>query len=325
MEEPVHARAGANVAGILAGSYDCLMLRSLLKDVFAAHPAPAEQTSADPAQELARRFESAMEDWRAGRDPEAVATCRALLEIAPNYWPAHTLLASIELPGDNYFGMLERIHAHLAPRTYLEIGVSRGESIRFAGPGTRAIGVDPQPRVAFPLGPNVSIVAETSDDFFAGHDVRAELGGLPVDLAFIDGMHHFEFALRDFMNIEALCTPSSTILIHDVYPIDERTAARERVTEFWSGDIWRLVLLLRRHRPDLAVHTIAAPPTGLALVRNLDPESRYIRDHLEELVRDYLAVEFSVLDGCKAEQLALVPNDWPQVRALLDAPVAPGR
>jgi hypothetical protein len=138
-------------------------------------------------------------------------------------------------------------------------------------------------------------------------------------------MHHFEFALRDFMNTEALCAPSSTILIHDVYPIDERTAARERVTEFWSGDIWRLVLLLRRHRPDLAVHTIAAPPTGLALVRNLDPESSYIRDHLEELVRDYLGVEFSVLDGCKAEQLALVPNDWPQIRALLDAPISPGR
>ena len=38
---------------------------------------------------------------------------------------------------------------------------------------------------------------QTSDEFFARNDVGAELGGLPVDLAFIDGMHHFEFALRD--------------------------------------------------------------------------------------------------------------------------------
>jgi hypothetical protein len=266
-----------------------------------------------------------MDDWRAGRAPEAVAACRALLEVAPNYWPAHNLLAAIELPGEHYFRVLERMHAHLRPRTYLEIGVARGESIRLASPGTRAIGVDPEPSVAFPLGPNVSIVAQTSDDFFAGRDVRAELGGLPVDLAFIDGMHHFEFALRDFMNIEALCAPSSTILIHDVFPIDERTAARERVTEFWSGDIWRLVLLLRRHRPDLAVHTIGAAPTGLALVRNLDPKSGYIRDHLDELIEEYLAVDFGFLDGRKADHLALFPNDWPQIRALLDTPVPTGR
>jgi hypothetical protein len=38
--------------------------------------------------------------------------------------------------------------------------------------------------------------------------VRALLGGLPVELGFIDGMHLFEFALRDFMNLERLCTPA---------------------------------------------------------------------------------------------------------------------
>ena len=303
------------------------MLKRLLKNVFARQPAPVAsgEAPADATQKVAGRFDAALEDWRAGRAPEAAAACRALLEVSPNYWRAHNLLAAIELPGENYFRVLERMHAHLRPRTYLEIGVSRGESIRLAGPGTRAIGVDPEPSIAFPLGTNVRIVAQASDEFFAGCDVRAELGGLPVDLAFIDGMHHFEFALRDFMNIEALCAPSSTILIHDVFPIDERTAARERVTAFWSGDIWRLLLLLRKHRPDLIVRTIAAAPTGLAVVRNLDPKSTYIRDRLDALVAEYLAVDFGTLAGRKAEQLALFPNDWSQIRALLDAPVPPGR
>ena len=301
------------------------MLRSLLKNVFPARPAPAGPASAGRAQEVLPRFEAARALWQAGRASEAAAACRSLLEIDPGYWSAHNLLASIELPGEKYFQVLERIHAHLRPRTYLEIGVARGESIRFAAPTTRAIGVDPRPSIAFPLGPNVSVVAATSDEFFAGHDVRAALGGLPVDLAFVDGMHHFEFALRDFMNIEALCTPASTILVHDVCPLDERTAARDRVTEFWSGDVWRLVLLLRKHRPDLAVHTVAARPTGLAVVRNLDPRSNYIRDRLDALVAEFLAVDFGVLAGRKAEQLALVPNDWPQVRALLDAPVSAER
>jgi len=298
------------------------MLRSLLKSVLPARPSAADspRPHADSPEDLSHRFEAAVEDWRAGRTAEAAAECQALLEIAPGYSPAHTLLAAIDLPGENYFRVLERVHAHFSPRTYVEIGVAQGESIALVGSGTRAIGVDPDPRIASSLGPNVSIVAETSDDFFARHDVRAELGGLPVDLAFIDGMHQFEFALRDFMNIEALCTPSSTILIHDVYPLNERTAARERATDFWSGDIWRLVLLLRKHRPDLVVHTIAAAPTGLAVVRNLDPRSTYIRNHLDELIEEYLAVDYSFLDGRKAEHLALFPNDWPQIHALLEAP-----
>ena len=48
----------------------------------------------------------------------------------------------------------------------------------------------------------------------------SELGGKTLDLAFIDGMHHFEFALRDFINVEKYCSADSIILIHDVYPID---------------------------------------------------------------------------------------------------------
>lgn len=303
------------------------MLGNLLKGLWTPRrshaPAGGEQP---PAEDMpSRYYETALADARAGRHSEAIAGCKAALALNPNYQAAHFLLAAIELPGESYFQVLARMHAHLRPQTYIEIGVAKGDSIRFVSPATRTLGVDPEPEIAFELPPNVKIFAQKSDDFFAQHDVRAELGGLPVELAFIDGMHHFEFALRDFMNIEPLCTPASTILIHDVYPLDERTAARDRDTIFWSGDIWRLVLLLRKHRPDLVVHTIGAHPTGLAIVRNLDPQSHYIRDRLDELVEEYLAVDFGVLDGCKAERLALFPNDWARISALLDAPAAPAR
>jgi len=294
------------------------LLKSLLTPRSSPAPVGGEQNLA--GDERARHYQAALADAQAGRMSAAIAGCRAALRLDPNYTPAHILLAAIDLPGEDYFRVLGRIHAHLRPRTYVEIGVSTGDSIRLVGPETRALGVDPQPEIAFELAPNVKIFAQTSDDFFARNDVRAELGGLPIDLAFIDGMHHFEFALRDFMNIEPLCAPGSTILIHDVYPLDERTAARERVTGFWSGDIWRLVLLLRKHRPDLVVHTIGATPTGLAVVRNLDPKSTYIRDHLDALIAEYLAVDFGVLADGKAERLALFPNDWARIAGLLGAP-----
>ena len=231
--------------------------------------------------------------------------------------PAHQLLATIRMPGPQYLEVMAMVHAQLRPLTYLEVGVDTGQSIALVRPGTRAIGVDPEPRVATALGPHVSIRAATSDDYFASHDISADLGGRPIELAFIDGMHQFEFALRDFINIERHCSPRSTVLIHDCYPLSRLTAERERQTDFWSGDIWRLILILRKYRPELSVNVIATAPTGLAVVRGLDPESRLLSDRMQEIVSEYLAMDYSVLDADQAGMLALFPNDWDRVKALL--------
>ncbi|HEY6240001.1 MAG TPA: tetratricopeptide repeat protein [Burkholderiales bacterium] len=262
-------------------------------------------------------FDAAVVHWKVGEYDRVRQACEAALALAPNFHPAHDVLARLELPGAYYLDVLSMIHSHLRPRTYLEIGVADGSSIALAQPETRAIGVDPEPKIARPLGPRTKICTTTSDDFFAAHDVHAELGGLPVDLAFIDGMHHFEFALRDFINVEKRASPQSTILIHDCYPFSRLTAERERRTTFWSGDIWRLVLLLRKYRPDLRVNVIATAPTGLGVVRGLDPASRTLHEHLDEIVREFLAVDYSVLDADKAGMLALCPNDWEKVKAIL--------
>ena len=83
-----------------------------------------------------------------------------------------------------------------------------------------------------------------SDEFFAEHDLKSILGE-SVHLAFIDGMHLFEFALRDFINLERACSRDAVILINDCNPPDSVAAARERTTSFWTGDVWKLVLALR--------------------------------------------------------------------------------
>jgi tetratricopeptide (TPR) repeat protein len=252
-----------------------------------------------------------------GLRDEAKRHCRLALAADPDNPAAHNMLAAIDLPGENYFALLARIHAHLAPRTYVEIGVSRGDSIELADASTKVIGIDPDPQLAKPLGPNHRVFQETSDAFFASHDLRALLDGLPVDLAFIDGMHHFEFALRDFVNLEPYCSRDSTILVHDCYPLDAATAARERATNFWSGDIWRLVLALKKYRSDLSIHTVAAAPTGLAVIRSLDPGSRILAADLERICDEFLAVEFEAIAGSKAERLNLFQNDWERVKQLL--------
>ena len=257
---------------------------------------------------------------QAGDRDRAVEYCEKALEVRPELGEAHQLLGGMFLHGEDYLQVLGRIHRHLAPRTYVEIGVDTGQSLALVQRGTLALGIDPEPKIALALPAGARIFAETSDDFFARRNVRAELGGRAVDLAFIDGMHHFEYALRDFMNLERLCTPASTILVHDCFPHDRRTARRERETHFWSGDVWRLVVLLKKYRRDLQVCTIAAPPTGLVAIRNLDPSSRFISDNLQRLCEEFMRLDYGVLNQDRAGKLNLFPNDWNRIRAMLDAP-----
>src|SRR5574341_306737 len=255
--------------------------------------------------------------YLAGESQLALGYCRRLRGVAPELDVTDLMEARIRFGGEHYLQVITRILDALKPRTYVEIGVEHGTSLRLVQAPTLAIGIDPEPKLAGPLAANQKVFAETSDAFFAARDPRAELGGLPIDVAFIDGMHQFEFALRDFYNLERFCTRDSTILIDDCYPLNRETAERDRRREFWSGDIWRLVLLLKKHRPELAIQIVATPPCGLTIVRGLDPDSRFLREHHDRLCQEFLAVDYAFLEDDMAGKLNLFPNDWGKIRALL--------
>jgi len=93
---------------------------------------------------------------------------------------------------------LRALHRKLAPRTYLEIGVSDGRSLTLSR--ARSIGVDPAFKVTAPVCCDLELVRATSDEFFAERPTLFD--GAVVDLAFIDGLHVAEFAFRDFINVE---------------------------------------------------------------------------------------------------------------------------
>lgn len=251
-----------------------------------------------------------------GDMPSAQGCCENALKLNADSADAYEVMAAITLPGPSYTEVLSAIHRSLKPATYLEVGVFQGRSIALAGALTTAIGIDPEPKILVPLGDNVRIHAMTSDAFFSHHDVISELGGRRLDLAFIDGMHHFDFALRDFAHIEPCCTRDSTVLVHDCYPLDRKTASRERSTTFWSGDVWRAVVALKKYRPDLEIHTIGTRPTGLALIRNLDPDSRVLSRHLDEIIGEFSATDYSVLDRDKKATLNWFPNDFAKIERL---------
>lgn len=228
----------------------------------------------------------------------------------PNLLQAHLILVQTLLPGEHYHQVLQRLHARLRPAVYLEIGIETGVALAFARPPTVAIGVDPAPRLSHGFTADTRIFEITSDAFFADVDLAGETGRRPLDLAFIDGMHTFDQTLRDFINVERLAHPKTVVLIHDCLPLSAATATRERHTTFWSGDTWRIVPLLKRHRPDLTIRTVAAPPTGLAIVTGLDSASTVLADRFDAIVGEYMSLDFDYLAGDRDAKLNVIPNDW---------------
>jgi hypothetical protein len=214
-----------------------------------------------------------------------------------------------------YRNVLAELHRQRCPKTYVEIGIATGDTILLAGPETEVVGIDPQFGRRSIEGKD-HFYRLTSDEFFARHDLGAILGR-PVDFAFIDGMHLFEFALRDLMNIEQVCTDQSLIALHDCLPRPPEIAAREntgdpRVTA-WTGDVWKLILCLADYRPDLRVELNPAPPTGLLLVGNLDPDSRVLRERYDEICERYIPLDYPGAESLLSKYGSIDPGELAKI------------
>jgi hypothetical protein len=124
-----------------------------------------------------------------------------------------------------------------------------------------AIGIDPRPLTE--ATGNKAIFTMTSDEFF-----RDCFMAIPeqIDLAFIDGSHLFEDALRDFINIERYCGPNSVVVFDDVLPYNQAIAERIQPAGDWTGDVWKIWSILEDYRPDLGIYAVDTFPTGTLVV-----------------------------------------------------------
>jgi hypothetical protein len=186
-----------------------------------------------------------------------------------------------------YIEFLRGVHERLAPPTYLEIGIRDGKSLSLSH--TRSIGVDPAFEIRRELDAPVSLHRTTSDDFFAQPDRLELFAGEPAALAFIDGMHLFEYALRDFVNVEHHAAWTSVIVFDDMFPRYVEEAARDRITGPWTGDVFRTWQVLREYRPDLVLVPVDTMPTGLLLVLGADPDDTRLAAAVTEAVERFVA------------------------------------
>ncbi|MFJ4921901.1 class I SAM-dependent methyltransferase [Streptomyces sp. NPDC088725] len=229
-------------------------------------------------------------------------------------------------------GFLRQLHRLYKPRTYLEIGVNDGRSLALSR--VPSVAIDPAFKVVTDISCDVHLVKATSDDFFARKDPLIHLrngrnpfralarrdpanllGGAPkLELSFIDGLHLFEFALRDFMNVEKHSRWSSVIVLDDMLPRDVDEAARSRHTRFWAGDVYKVATVLRRYRPDLLVVDVDTAPTGVVAVFGANPESTVLKNAYDRIID-----EFVVPDPQDVPEEVLVRKNAVRPEALMRA------
>ena len=219
--------------------------------------------------------------------------------------------------------LLRKIHGLLEPRTYFEVGVRKGRSLTLSR--VPSVGVDPYYEVTRELLCDVHLVRTTSDEFFARRHPFAHLAGQPLDFAFIDGMHLAEYALRDVINTERHCHAASVIVVDDILPRTVEQAGRGRVgaakNGAWAGDVYKIVDVLRYHRPDLAVIEVDTTPTGTLVILVPDPQNRTLTDTYEDVVSSLVVAdpqelpEWAILRTRAVDPAALLrPELWAVLR-----------
>ncbi len=211
-----------------------------------------------------------------------------------------------DLVGEDYVKVLDRLHCQLRPKSYLEIGTATGKSLTLAK--CPSVAVDPKFDLSSPEPVSnkriCALYQMTSDEFFATVNPIIVLGRR-IDLAFLDGLHLSEALLWDFLNVEQFCRPNSVVVLHDCLPGDLIMAEREQYSRarqsqmhrlhWWTGDVWRCAVLLKRRRPDLQITAMDAFPTGLVLVTSVDPGSVLPRERYAAFVEEMHAISLPEL------------------------------
>jgi hypothetical protein len=191
-------------------------------------------------------------------------------------------------PGIDVLECLQMISTVLKPKSYFEIGTQTG--LTLSKIACDAVCVDPEFRLNVDVLSNktrLSFFQMTSDRFFVETDLR-DIFPAGVDVALLDGLHYFEYLLRDFMNTEKACHALSVILMHDCLPtkpiMAERHLAPQRA---WAGDVWKLLPILKKYRPDLRVLMFDCPPTGFVACTQLNPNSNLLGDVYYKILDEF--------------------------------------
>lgn len=107
-------------------------------------------------------------------------------------------------------------------------------------------GIDPCLRTS--INGSIRLIGATSDEYF-------ERWAKPIDIFFLDGLHHKEQIKRDFENSLRCLSDNGFIVIHDILPENEITTCVPRGTQkIWHGDVYKWAMTISEY-DDIAYKT----------------------------------------------------------------------
>ncbi|BCS88389.1 class I SAM-dependent methyltransferase [Pseudodesulfovibrio sediminis] len=207
--------------------------------------------------------------------------------------------------------LINLICAHVRAKDYLEIGISKGQTLSSVIASNRT-GVDPAPRLAeledrYRAGMNgVRMFTLESDPFFADNTET-------FDVIFVDGLHLYEQAIKDVLNAFNILNPGGFVIAHDLLPEKEEEAARDRDSYIWNGDVWKIMLDLNTYHPGVEKFVVNSD-CGMGVLWPSDPEQRFDPVFHQEI----LEADFSVYDSGKQTFMDIVePDEHEIIRRLM--------
>lgn len=236
--------------------------------------------------------------WRASAERPARPTEKSTPVTAPH--PDGSLGGLRQVPIEDPHNWSVRRIAAIARAfpelvSYLEVGVDKGSTFENV-PLRLRVGVDPAPKFDLTtLPPLANFFRCPSDEYFARLDPAEQF-----DVVFLDGLHTFQQTYRDLINALEHC-PRGIVLVDDVVPSDEVSAIPDLQESFserqrrglpglpWHGDVFRMMLVVADHHPELDWVTITDPdnPQTFIWKRELDRPSRHIGDDMVETYRRF--------------------------------------
>jgi len=200
---------------------------------------------------------------------------------------------------------------------YLEIGVNNGH-VFFRVNSTFKLAVDPEftfdtarkigKTIVNPYNIFNRYYSKTSDAFFE-EDAPEVLSQKKVQLALVDGLHEYAFALRDVENTLQYLANDGVIIMHDCNPQTKEEAGtfeewRVRGKGQWNGDVWKAVLHLRSTRNDINVFVLDCDQ-GLGIITKGKPENM-----LKFSQPEIRALSYEQLNDNRKTWLNLKPADY---------------
>jgi hypothetical protein len=178
----------------------------------------------------------------------------------------------------------------LQPKNYVELGVTDGDA--FACINCAAIGIGNYYNIQSSITIPLKLFRQTSEHFFNKNNLKRELNGQDIDFCFIDNAHHFEIVLKEIISLEKFSNSSSLIVLDNLLPANAEIASRIPKEGHWMGDVWKIIPILRKYRPDLQVFVVDDGGTGIGLISSCSSASTVLSENVATIIEENINFEF---------------------------------